>query len=72
MFERTGTSATITEYGYETIANKSLDAGLASTNSAAGQAPTMTEPPRPASLGMLAFGFEGLSLWQREETLASR
>lgn len=60
-------TATITEYGYETIANKSLGAGLASTNSADLQAPTMTEPPRRASLGMLALGAEGLSLWRREE-----
>lgn len=61
-------SATITEYGYETVANKSLGAGLASTNSADNHAPTMTEPPRSASLGMLALGAEGLSLWRRDET----
>jgi hypothetical protein len=60
-------SATITEYGYETIANKSLGAGLASTNSAEDQAPAMTEPPRRANLGMLALGAEGLDLWRREE-----
>ncbi len=60
-------SATITEYGYETIANKTLDAGLASTNSAAVQAPTMTEPAGGASLGMLAVGAEGLALWRRDE-----
>ena len=60
-------SATITEYGYETIANKSLGAGLASTNSADDQAPAMTEPPRGASLGTLALGAEGLALWRREE-----
>ena len=59
-------SATITEYGYETIANKTLDAGLASTNAADLQSSTMTEP-RHASLGMLALGTEGLSLWRREE-----
>ena len=60
-------SATITEYGYETIANKSLSAGLASTNSADHQAATMTEPPRRASLGMLALGAEGLALSRRGE-----
>lgn len=64
-------SATITEYGYETIADKSLGAGLASTDSANLQAPTMTEPSLRASLGMLALGAEGLSLWRREETLTS-
>ncbi len=65
-------SATITEYGYETIANKSLGAGLASTNSADLQAPPRTDPPRQASLGMLAVGAEGLPLWRREETLPPR
>jgi hypothetical protein len=65
-------SATITEFGYETVANKSLGAGLASTNSADDQALTMTEPPRRASLGMLAVGAEALPLWRREETLTSR
>jgi hypothetical protein len=60
-------SATITEYGYETIANKSLGAGLASTNAADDQTRAITEPPRRASLGMLALGAEGLALWRREE-----
>ena len=60
-------SATITEYGYETIANKSLGAGLASTNAADDQARAITEPPPRASLGMLALGAEGLALWRREE-----
>lgn len=58
-------NATITEYGYETVANKTLDAGLASTNAADLQSPK-TEPRHP-SLGMLALGNEGLSLWRREE-----
>lgn len=62
-------SATITEYGYETIANKTLDAGLASTNVADLQSPTMMTEPRRASLGMLALGTEGLFLWRREEGL---
>lgn len=62
-------SATITEYGYETIANKSLGAGLASTNFADLQVPPTTEPPRRDSLGMLALGAEGRALWRREETL---
>jgi hypothetical protein len=64
-------SATITEYGYETIANKSLGAGLASTNSADDQAPAMTEPPRRASLGMLALGADGLPLWRRDDLVQS-
>ena len=65
-------TATITEYGYETIANKSLGAGLASANSADDQAQETTDRPGNPSLGMLALGAEGLPLWRREETLASR
>jgi hypothetical protein len=60
-------SATITEYGYETIANKSLSAGLASTNSAGEQAQAGAEKSVAPSLGVLARGAEGLALWRREE-----
>ena len=43
-------NATITEYGYETIAGKSLKAGLKSNN---------------PSLGDLAAGENGLSVWRK-------
>lgn len=63
-------SGTITEYGYETVANKSLGAGLA--GAAAAVAPNAqenkTQQSHP-SLGMLALGSDGLPLWRREEEL---
>jgi hypothetical protein len=62
-------SATITEYGYETIANKRLGAGLAGAESTDAQA--TADRPGPPSLGMLALGADGLALWRREETLPS-
>ncbi len=65
-------TATITEYGYETIANKSLGAGLASADAADDAAQAIAEKPRHPSLGMLALGWEGMPLWRREETLTSR
>ncbi len=64
-------SATITEYGYETIANKSLGAGLASTNAADDQARAITETPSRASLGMLARGADALPMWRRENLVQS-
>jgi hypothetical protein len=63
-------SATITEYGYETVANKTLDAGLSGADSADDQAQETGQRPRQVSLGMLAFGADGLALWRREEVLA--
>ena len=65
-------TATITEYGYETIANKSLGAGLASADAADDEAQAIADKPRHPSLGMLALGAGGLALWRREETLTSR
>ncbi|HEX3819494.1 MAG TPA: hypothetical protein VHW45_04145, partial [Candidatus Sulfotelmatobacter sp.] len=61
-------SATITEYGYETIANKRLGAGLAS-DSADDQAQAPPDEPSRPSLGMLALGTDGLAIWRREEEL---
>jgi hypothetical protein len=52
-------SATITEYGYETVANKSLDAGLSSgADFADDQVQTPAFSPDHPSLGMLALGAE--------------
>ena len=65
-------TVTITEYGYETIANKSLGAGLASTDAADDEAQAIANKPGNPSLGMLALGSGGLSLWRREETSTSR
>lgn len=54
-------------YGYETIANKRLSAGLASTSGSDAEAAEHPNSQRP-SLGMLAAGSDGLSLWRKEET----
>ncbi len=52
-------SATVTEYGYETVANKTLDAGLSSGAASLGnQAETHVGTPSHLSLGMLALGAE--------------
>jgi hypothetical protein len=60
---------TVTEYGYETIANKTVLAGLASTNARAEQISEQTVPAG-LSLGALALGADGLQLWRREDEAA--
>ena len=62
-------AATITEYGYETIANKAVFAGL--TTAAVESVGTEPASPHSASLGLLAAGADGVALWRREETLPS-
>jgi hypothetical protein len=66
------TSATLTGYAYETVANKPIiagktkgaeDASIEESNAA------LTTPARePASLGPLAMGATGLSIWRRKES----
>jgi hypothetical protein len=68
--------ATLTGYAYETIPGKSIKAGQ--TKEAAEEArqedfapsASLTNPipdtPQPASLGALAMGAHGLSVWRRE------
>ena len=58
-------SATVTEYGYETVANKRVSAGL--PGAASVQPPTKAANSSAASLGALALGAEGLAIWRREE-----
>jgi hypothetical protein len=53
-------SGTITAYAYETVANKPITIG--STTEMADE----PQAPNP-SLGMLAMGADGLTLWRREE-----
>ncbi len=62
----TGYTATITGYAYETIPGNAILAGATSgTAEVAGlRAPTTS---REASLGMLAVGSSGLSIWRKEE-----
>ena len=57
-------TATITEYGYETIANKRVLAGVPSNN--ADEEVGSSNTSGATSLGMLAAGADGLALWRRE------
>jgi hypothetical protein len=58
--------AQITEYGYETIANKAVAAGMATAGTKAEQAREKAKGMKGASLGMLALGAVGMNLWRRE------
>jgi hypothetical protein len=61
-------TATLTGYAYETIPNKAIIAG------ATGDAePTAsnTQTSEPATLGALALGAPGLSIWRRKESVAA-
>lgn len=59
-------AGTITEYGYETIPNRRLLAGLKSKNA---QIPPARDSKvtRGASLGMLALGASGLPMWRCDD-----
>jgi hypothetical protein len=67
-------SATLTGYAYETIPNKSIIAG----HTKGPDDTTIEEPhasltapsPQPATLGTLALGAPGLSIWRREELVS--
>jgi len=63
-------TATITEYGYETIANKKVLAGLPSKAARVPEAKANLPAVSGASLGMLALGAEGMVAWRREENEA--
>lgn len=63
-------SGTVTEYGYETIANKVVKAGLASKNAVDDEAREREGRMAP-SLGAFALGADGLVLWRRDDTQSS-
>ena len=70
-------SATITEYGYESVANKQCDAGLAGpTAPDADHTSAMPEqgsvPKTGPALGMLAAGAQAMPLWRRDEAIPSQ
>ena len=67
--EPRGLSATITEYAYETVANKTLKAGQTSEAAQhdAENADMLTGPAEGPSLGMLARGAEMMGVWRRKE-----
>jgi hypothetical protein len=61
-------TALLTGYAYETIANKPIIAGATKGSDDAEPATSLnTATPEPATLGMLALGERGLSIWRREE-----
>jgi hypothetical protein len=70
--------ANLTGYAYETIVGKSIIAGQTKgtaddpTNEDFGPGASLTNPlpdtPKPASLGMLALGAQGVPLWRRKES----
>ena len=66
-----GSWPTLTGYAYETIPNKGITMGKTKgPDDAVGQASPVshsTAAAKPASLGMLALGTEGMMLWRRKE-----
>jgi hypothetical protein len=65
--------ATLTGYAYETIPNKAIIAGATKGPDAAEPTASFNKHnPEPATLGMLAMGAPGLSIWKREEPIAAR
>jgi hypothetical protein len=68
-------TATLTGYAYETIPNKALNAGQTKGPDDATieepNAPLTMPSPRPATLGTLALGAPGLSIWRRERLVGS-
>jgi hypothetical protein len=68
-------TGTLTGYAYETIPNKPIIAGATKgPNEISIQEPDAALPTparKPASLGILALGSQGLTIWRREESTAA-
>jgi hypothetical protein len=60
--------ATLTGYAYETIPNKTILAGHTKGPEEIAEASLTTLAPNPATLGLLATGAPGLSIWRRKES----
>jgi hypothetical protein len=61
-------SEVLTGYAYETIPNKPIIAGQTKGRDDIAERPgAALTTPEPATLGMLALGERGLSIWRREE-----
>jgi hypothetical protein len=63
-------TAVLTGYAYETIPGKPIIAGATRGPDDAVQAASINMPV-PATLGALAMGAPGLSIWRREESAAT-
>jgi hypothetical protein len=64
--------ATLTGYAYETIPNKAIIAGAtkeADDENQPADVSFQTNTPEPATVGMLALGAPGLSIWRRKDEL---
>jgi hypothetical protein len=60
--------AILTGYAYETIPGKSIIAGATKGPDDAAPTASFTMPtPEPVTLGALAMGAPGLSIWRRKE-----
>jgi|HubBroStandDraft_2_1064218.scaffolds.fasta_scaffold48072_2 hypothetical protein len=63
--------ARLTGYAYETIPGKSIIAGATKgPDDAESAASVPMHAPQPSTLGMLALGSPGLSIWRREEQVS--
>ena len=65
-------NAVLTGYAYETMPNKAIITGKTKAKDEAAERPdaALTTPtPRAASLGLLAMGSPGLSIWWRKESI---
>jgi hypothetical protein len=65
-----GAVATLTGYAYETVANKPIIAGKTEGPDEIGgiEQPNPAASGTPVTLGLLAMGAPGLSIWRREES----
>jgi hypothetical protein len=66
-------SGILNGYAYETVPNKPIitgrTKGLDEIGATTGSPASLSAPtPEPASLGLLAMGWQGLSIWRREES----
>jgi hypothetical protein len=69
---REGPKAEVTGYAYETIPGKPIIAGATKGPDAAEPTASLnTHNPEPATLGVLAMGAPGLSIWRRKERAES-
>jgi len=65
-------TAELTGYAYETIPNKPIIAGATKgPEDAEPTAAFSSQTPEPATLGALALGAPGLSIWRRKESAAA-